>query len=311
MKKLLVMMLLCVGLCFAACGQKEDSKENTKKGEGKSDFVVEINGKEYDLRKDYEVLLNDLKAESVVDDRYSVMEKTDDGEFVFYPVVMSSLPTKDNDPYKLCQITETAYNGMGYIHYRIPAESEEYVYSDTLKSAIDSSYYADKDTYFVISPVGYSRAYARTYVDGELLDISAYREKYKGFDDKKSFRDIFLENEINIDDLGGDWTKDLRDYAMKKYGLTFKNSDKWMDYLTLADAKELISDFNEEFCDSLACYDVGKKLEEGSIKEYERIVIIYTGQEQFLEIGVNTKDAGIIQRINERIETYSGKNVTE
>ena len=65
MKKLVVMMLLCMGLCFAACGKKEE------KAEQKSAFVVTINGKEYDLTGDYLTLLNEF-----IDDGMLVINPT-------------------------------------------------------------------------------------------------------------------------------------------------------------------------------------------------------------------------------------------
>ena len=97
---------------------------------------------------------------------------------------------------------------------------------------------------------------------------------------------------------------------MQKYGWNSSRIDKWVHYITLAEAKELIPDINEELSCSLASYDLQKKFEEGSIKEYGSIFIV-NDQEQHLEIVIYTKDADVIQNITERIEKYSGETVTE
>ena len=314
MKKLFVTMLLCVGLCFAACGQKEDGKESIKQEDGKPDHMVEINGKEYDLRKDHAVLLSDMEAagyEVEIDNTMSITEKTKDGQYLHHPRIISYFSMGESQ-YDYGRISEAAYNDMGYLYYLLPAEAEGYVYSDALKSAIDSSYYADKDTYFMISSVGYGSVCARLYADGELLDILSYREQYQGLDDKKTFHQIFVENGIDAEDLDADWIRDLRLYAMQKYGWSSQKMDEWVHYITLEEAKELIPDINEELCYSFASYDVYKKFEEGSIKDYGSIAIVNDQvQSQYLEISVYTKDAAVIQNIMERIEKYSGETETE
>lgn len=258
MKKLLVVMLLCMGLCFAACGKKEE-----KAGQ-KSAFVVTINGKEYDLTGDYLTLLNEF-----IDGGVLAINPTN-----LYPYEKDgSLGEHRNDEefYELLKNKKAISMAEGSLfgdlimnQYGFSVDVEGNSVQESVQELLDTEG---------------TRKYI--YADGKLVDLAPYYETVqKEKEENKTLFELSLSYAIKENVVGSDWI-----YFNQLYGLLQmyhqehreEMEQKGIHFLsmrsdiTVSEVLELIPEFEESLAFAFACQDLYNKMLDDQIEWFGMI----------------------------------------
>lgn len=260
MKKIVVMMLLCMGLCFAACGKKEEEK-----AEKKSDFVVEINGKEYDLTGKYMTLLNEFMDDEILTVDHRLKEYNKDGsvdEENGWKYLED--PSYFENPLYVSMRESLEINDMIILNeYRLPTDVEGLGFQNLIQEILNTDNRDNIDKYWLLEDeiIG-------IYVDGELVDINPYIELVKKEKEENNvLREITQKYVYDYEELG--WVYAGVDTKLHTYEREHKEEltereilrlDVLSNNITISEISDLIPDFDNCLAVSIACQEAYRKL---------------------------------------------------
>lgn len=258
MKKIVVMMLLCMGLCFTACGKKEEEK-----AEQKSDFVVTINGKEYDLTGDYLTLLNEFIADGMLAVNTQLFPYEKDGSVGEH--------RNDEEFYEL--LKNRKYVGM----------SESLLFGDLIMNQygvfVDVEGNSVQES--VQELINTEETGKYIYADGKLVDLAPYYDMVqKEKEENKTLFELSLSYALKENVAGSDWIYfNQLNGPLQMYHQEHREEmeQKGIHYLsmrsgiTVSEVLELIPEFEERLAFAFACQDMYNKMLEDQIEWFGMI----------------------------------------
>lgn len=278
-------------LCICACGAslEDETKERTKKkSKIENQFVVEINGKDYNLAKDFVEVVDDF-----VDDDIFVMNSMligygNDGLYRKANIDISS-------PDFFYVTVDETINSVGLAEFRYSFNLIRYdgfTFSEEISREMKNVENEDELKFCV---QGYKEAKG-LYVDGEFVDIKSYKEEYQKLKDENVLLGEILE-------------KDGEPLFYSDYLDAWSNAvlfitDIYMYEQTLTELEEslnnssMLESFEDIFCLTLAHIDAYKKLEDGEIDWYGEVAL----NSEKVRFTYYTNDEASVQGIEDRIE---------
>ena len=223
MKKLFVVMLLCIGLCFVACGKNEEVKEAKK-----TDFVVEINGKAYDLTGEYMTLLKEVITDGIVAVDYRLKEYNADGtvdEENGYEYLGS--PSYLENPLYV-SMNSLSENDIAINEYRLPTDVEGIGFQSSIQEILNTENIDSIEKYWLLEDeiIG-------IYADGELVDINPYNEMVKKEkEENKVLFDITQKYVFDYEELG--WV------YQETYRRLVNEEIEWCGMISIAESRDEI-----------------------------------------------------------------------
>ncbi len=259
MKKIFLIILLCMGLCLAACGQKENGSEKSKAAKS-FDFVVTINGVKYDLTGDFMTLLNQFLDNEIV-----VVKN-------LYPYNKDG--SVDTENMYMEPDCVSAYSYRSGIHvkesYNFSLKEFDVAFEEPMKQLV-----ADENTEDITDCFVTEDGIVGIYVNGKFLDRSAYLDLVKTYKaENKTLFDVNYEYGLNP------WIYSTIDSQLSEYNresseqnTALKKDITTMSDIPLSRIEEMVSDFDNRFAITIAAQDMYNQMMEGEIDSFAVITV--------------------------------------
>lgn len=264
MKKIVLMILLCMGLSLVACCQKENDAGSSKNGEEKAktfDFIVSINGNDYNLTDDFMTLLNQFLDNEIVVLNNMLNIYNRDGS-----VDRENMYFEPDYVHASC-----GYNGIHLSKsYSFALREFDVQFEGPMQQLV-----ADEDTTDITDCFVTEDGIVGIYANGKFLDRSVYLDKVKSYKaENKTMFDVNYEYGLNP------WVYSTIDSEISTYYrensdefMTSRDGISTMSDVPLSRVEEMVSDFDNRFAITIAAQDMFNQMLEGTIDSFAVITV--------------------------------------